>query len=182
MAERERTLEENLHRFVIRARRDGYARDGTPVESSQIEGSTQLEYRDGNFHYTDIYLTGENNFAGQEIVYESGEPKWTMVYYGALNWNGLRKLSESQQGTQSSVPTQDQIYDFLKRILRQSAEFVRFSGMGTLSSSDGDWKYIDRCERDFDDSYGFFGRETIEYKGHRVYQMHYHGGLLKGWD
>jgi len=172
---------ELLHEFIIRGRREGYAGDGKPVPSL-VEGTTQFEYREGEYLYRDIFATGDSNFGGQEMVYRGDEPIWTMVYFGALSQRGLSEFGERGRRPKDSPPSEEDIYNFLKKVLRENANLARFGGVGTLIANHGNWTYLDEAEHDFDGSVGFGGKEAIKFKGVPVYHLLYQGGALSsGW-
>ena len=43
-----------------------------------------MEYQKGDYLYRDIYFSGEENFIGQEVVYQNNSPVWSMVYCGSV--------------------------------------------------------------------------------------------------
>ena len=75
---------EALVYFLLQAKRYTYASQGDDVTvDSLVPGTKQLEYRDGLFFYSDIYV-GMAYFVGQEIVSYQGSPVWSMSYAGGV--------------------------------------------------------------------------------------------------
>lgn len=162
---------ESLRGFITGARKNGYAGDGQSVKPPLVEGSTQHDYRQGDYLYRDIYLSGENNFAGQEIVYQEDKPIWGMVYYGAVDWSELENLRVK--------PAEEEIWNFLKKALLEKSDQVRFGAWGVKVFRDWPWDYVEEGkgtkvgpESDFE------GEETIKYNGRRIYKLRYQGGAL----
>lgn len=77
---------EELTQFLLKARTKTYAGDGGKVKPV-LSGSKQLEYKEGNWFYRDVYYTGNGIFMGLETVYKDEEPVWAMSYYG--NFKGM---------------------------------------------------------------------------------------------
>ncbi|OGH39300.1 MAG: hypothetical protein A3B44_02355 [Candidatus Levybacteria bacterium RIFCSPLOWO2_01_FULL_38_21] len=168
-------IEKTLRGLVARARTKTYAGNGKPVGHPAIEGTTQLEYKEGNYFYRDIYVTGENNFAGQEILYEDDKPIWSMVYFGSLNLSGLNQYPYYRRSSKR------EIYDFLKESLKDNATHVRF-GEGITTINNEEFFYEDEPNKEFEGGVGFSGKEIIRFKGTVVYVMRYQGGPLpEGW-
>ncbi len=142
-----------LKNFIAEARKNTYARDGRPVENPLLVDSKQLEYRKGEFFYRDIYFGGENNFAGQEIIYQNDKSIWSMVYCG------------------SAEPPE--VTDFLKKSLLDLSEKCRFGGK--CEFKENDLKYKDEGEGTLE---RFSGGEEIFSKGESVYKLKYQGGLI----
>ncbi len=139
--------------FLIRAKQATYAGKGAETVSSR-EKSHDLVYRDGEHMYYDTYLGGER-FAGEEALWISGVPCWSMNYAG-------RVTGENFSG------------DFLKAALLRVPEENPYRGPREYRKGD----YVYRCETD--GSFGWFqGTETIEYRGAQIYECRFHGGMIK---
>ncbi|MCI2430609.1 DUF5680 domain-containing protein [Candidatus Acetothermia bacterium] len=146
-------------RFLINAKRQTYASQGDEVTvTSLLAGSRQLEYREGNLLYRDIYF-GSAFFVGQETVYYDAAPIWAMGYAGGI--------------TSTAVPTA-QVYEFLRAALRQVTAERPYRGPNVFRERD--YVYINETEGDVE---RFWGVETITYKGQQIYQLRYAGGLLR---
>ena len=139
--------------FLIRAKRATYAGKGAETAPSR-PGSHDLKYEDGEYMYYDTYLGGER-FAGEEALWISGKPYWSMNYAGLVT------------GACFSG-------DFLKQALLRVPEDAPFRGPAEYS--EGDYTYRCHAEGSFE---WFQGKETIEYRGLEIYECFYHGGLIR---
>jgi len=108
-----------------------------------------------------VYFGGDF-FIGQEIVYFQERPLWCMGYAGGV----LREM-------QASVATVD-LYACLRLALRQVQPARPYRGPALLQ--EGDFIYQDESRGS---SERFWGQETITYQGQWVYELHYHGGLIR---
>ena len=70
-----------LTSFLTDARSNTYAGSGGIVKPA-FPGSTQLEYKKGDWLYRDVYNLGNGIFMGLETVYFKSKPVWSMCYYG----------------------------------------------------------------------------------------------------
>src|SRR5262245_34217482 len=110
--------------FLFRAKRATYAgQDDEATVTPLVPGSKQLEYRDGDYLYRDIYL-GMSYFVGQEVVSIRGEPLWSMSYAGGVTSSGIDSRA---------------IYHFLRSVLRRGSEAESYRGPATFS--DESWTY-----------------------------------------
>ena len=146
-------MDKQITAFLIRAKQSTYAGKGAETAPSRV-GSHDLVYREGNKMYYDTYLGGER-FAGEEALWISGVPYWSMNYAG-------RVTGEHFSG------------DFLKEALLHVPEEEPFRGPENYATGD----YVYRCRTDggFD---WFQGKETIEYQGKQIYECVFHGGLIR---
>ena len=104
--------------------------------------------------YYDTYLGGDK-FAGEEALWISEIPFWSMNYVG-------RVIGDNFSG------------DFLKEALLRVPEDKPFRGPSEYT--DGDYTY--KC--DIDGGYEWFqGKEIISLKGNLIYECYFHGGLIK---
>ncbi len=153
--------------FLIVAKQCTYAAQGgagaavTPL----LPGSRQLEYRDGQLSYRDIYF-GNEHFAGQETVYYDTSPVWSMVYAGGRLKNVPRRIG--------SVVEMSQVYTFLQAALQHAPEEHPYRGP-TLWE-EGGFVYSNEIHGDLE---RFWGIEAISYQDVAVYQLHYSGGVLR---
>ena len=139
--------------FLIRAKQATYAGKGAESSSSRI-GSPDLVYRENNLMYYDTYLGGDR-FAGEEALWISDVPYWSMNYIG-------RVTGSSFSG------------DFLKEALLHVPEDMPYRSPEKYVN--GDYTYSCSLEGDFD---WFQGKETISYRGNQIYECLYHGGLIR---
>ena len=149
---------DDLHRFVVRAKAATYAGDGPSAESCR-PGSRDLAYRDGRFAYLDSYFGG-TDFIGQETVWLDGRAVWAMNYYGYILDEG--KIAASEAG----------------RVIKESLTLLYRHGrfLGGFENETALGLYVDENEGDVSH---FRGMERIERKGEKVYELLYHGGLIR---
>ena len=139
--------------FLIRAKQATYAGKGAETTSSRI-ASHDLVYREGQLMYYDTYLGGDR-FAGEEALWVSDVPYWSMNYVG-------RVTGENFSG------------DFLKEALLHVPEEKPYRGPEKYEN--GDYTYSSFVEGEF----GWFqGKEAIDYRGERIYECFFHGGMIK---
>lgn len=147
-----------LHQFIVQAKSATYVGDGEKTNSSR-QGSHDLVFENGRFSYLDSYFGG-SDFIGQEVVYERNEPVWAMNYYG--------KIIEPEKIT-AAVAGQ-----VIKVSLSKLYEEGRFlSGFEFVVDK---FIYTDTNEGGFQ---SFTGTEWITLDGVRVYELFYHGGMIK---
>ena len=75
-------MDSNLIDFLIKAKRATYAGKGAETISSRMK-SHDLIYRENDLMYYDTYLGGER-FAGEEALWISDNPYWSMNYIGRV--------------------------------------------------------------------------------------------------
>ena len=146
-------MEKIIVDFLIRAKQATYAGKGAETEPSRVK-SHDLIYRDGDYMYYDTYLGGDR-FAGEEALWISDIPYWSMNYAGRVtgaNFSG----------------------DFLKEALLHVPEGMPYRGPEQYKN--GDYTYHCCTEGSFD---WFQGKETIDYQGKEIYECFFHGGLIR---
>jgi len=145
--------------FLLRAKRATYAGQGDEAtETALVPGSKQLEYRDGDYLYRDIYL-GMAYFVGQEVVYFRGEPVWSMSYAGGV--------------TSSDIDSRA-IYQFLGLALGHGSEAEPYRGPAEFR--DESWAYTNASNGGL---HSFWGIEEISRGDAKVYECRYAGGGLR---
>src|SRR4030067_1909387 len=72
--------------FLLKARTKTYAGVSGKVHSV-FKDSKQLEYKEGDLSYRDVYYNGNGVFAGVEVVYLKNEAVFSMSYFG--NYKGM---------------------------------------------------------------------------------------------
>ncbi|MCJ7450675.1 MAG: DUF5680 domain-containing protein [Candidatus Nanohaloarchaeota archaeon QJJ-9] len=147
----------NLREFLIEAKKNTYASEGEENETELGNGGKELVFEEDEFRYRDRYF-GFNPFSGQEVVWRGGEPFWSMNYRGE---------------TLSSSVSAEKIYSFLQKALNQVEEDQPFRGPEVFVKED--FKYSNRFEGNIR---SFEGKEEIFYKGEKVYELLYHGGVV----
>ena len=149
---------DQLNAFIVRAKASSYVGQG-PKSLSYRPGSHDLQFHDGDFSYLDSYFGG-TDFIGQEVVYFRGKPVWAMNYYGRILEPSLITGAETGQIIQAS----------LAELYRQG----RFLGSFEHATDNG--TYFDT---NLGDVASFTGREWITRDNVTVYDLVYHGGLIK---
>lgn len=148
-----------LTAFIVRAKAATWLA-GAPPRLAAQPGARELEFQDADWAYLDRYF-GSEDFIGQEVVYAHGRPMWVMNYAGRIlpgaAYDGARAARVAQ-------PARAGLYGQ-----------GRFLGAHTLATPDG--IYFNVSQGDLDH---FTGRESIELEGAAVYEMLYHGGLVRG--
>ena len=149
---------EELNRFIVQAKAATYVGDGQKTQSSRA-GSHDLKFQKGAFSYLDSYFGGAD-FIGQEVVYYENEPIWAMNYYGRIIKPESITAAEAGQIIKAS----------LSRLYQEG----RFLG-GFEFSTDG-YTYTDTNQGGPE---SFTGKERITRDNLKVYELVYHGGLIK---
>ena len=147
-----------LHTFIVRAKQATYVGGGQKVLPYRL-GSHDLQFAEGDWAYHDSYL-GESDFIGQEAVYFQQKVVWAMNYFGRIL--DTAQISSAQAGA------------MIKISLSKMYAEGRF--LGGFEYTQGELTYIDTNEGDFQ---FFTGREWISRNGGMVYELVYHGGLIK---
>ena len=146
-------MDKSIVSFLIRAKQETYAGKGAETASSRT-GSHDLVYRENNLMYYDTYLGGDK-FAGEEALWISDVPYWSMNYVGRVTGSPFSG-------------------DFLKEALLHVPEEMPYRGPEKYVN--GDYTYSCSVEGDFD---WFQGKETISWRGKQIYECYYHGGLIR---
>ncbi len=139
--------------FLLRAKKATYAGKG-PETAPSRPLSHDLEYAEGELFYIDTYLGGEN-FAGEEAIWENGQPIWAMNYCG-------RNLAEGFSG------------DFLKEALANVPFERPYRGPEEYRKDD----FVYKCSVT-GDFHWFSGYEEIFRGSVKVYECIFHGGDVK---
>ena len=149
---------DELHQFIVRAKAATYIGSGEP-SLPRRPGSHDLEFIESPFAYLDSYFGGAD-FLGQEVVYYREQPVWAMNYYGRL--------------LEPSTITAAEVGQVLKESLSLMYEEERFLGGFEHKAKLG--TYFDTSKGDIG---SFKGKEWIECEGKLVYELVYHGGLIR---
>ncbi len=147
-----------LHDFIVSAKAAAYVGNGKKSLSYR-PNSHDLQVSKGDFAYLDSYFGG-TDFIGQEVVYLNNEPVWAMNYYGRIL--EPENIDAAQAGS------------IIKESLSLLYQEKRFLGGFKQQTPKG--LYIDTSEGDVS---SFKGIEHIEQGGLKVYELLYHGGLIK---
>ncbi len=147
-----------LPKFIAEAKRKTYANN--KKEKRLKNGCKELRFKKREFEYIDRYF-GANPFIGQEIVWKDKKKLWGMNYYGKIV--GQNNINPKK------------VYKFLKEALREVTSDLPFRGPKKFRN--GDFTYENKVKGNVKE---FKGEERIFYKGKKVYQLYYHGGLING--
>lgn len=149
---------EQLETFIVKAKAATYVGGGAKSPSCR-PGSHDLKFQDGDFAYLDSYFGGVD-FIGEEVVYYKGEPVWAMNYYGRILEPEMIEAAEAGS--------------IIKQSLTEMYKEGRFLGGFEHDTDDG--VYTDTSVGDVA---SFTGKEWITRAGVIVYDLVYHGGLIK---
>jgi hypothetical protein len=147
-----------LHSFIVSAKAATYVGGGAKIPSCRT-ASHDLKFTDGNWSYLDSYFGG-TDFIGEEVVWHAGNPVWVMNYYGYILKPEL--ITPSQAG------------EMIKASL--SLMYLENCFLGGFQHSEGEFTYFDTSDGEIT---RFTGREWIQRKNLMVYELVYHGGLVK---
>lgn len=145
--------EEELIRFICEAKQNTYASGENKVTASRPSAKDFL-YEKGELKYIDTCL-GEGQLVGEEAVWQDNQPIWGMNYTGRVVGEGYDSA-------------------FLLEALRRVKEDLPYRGPRFLEL--GEYTYKCRVEGTFD---WFVGCEKILYKGVKVYEAMFQGGIIK---
>ena len=155
------TDSDGLVAFLLRAKRATYAAQGDDATVTPLlAGSRQLEYREGELFYRDVYF-GLVAFAGLETVYRADVARWSMAYAGGV----LAGASDTQMR---------QVYAFLRNALNRGTAEAPFRGPARHESFG--YEYVNEWRGSIDE---FSGAELIRRDGTVVYQLTYAGGRVR---
>jgi len=149
---------QDLLKFIILAKQATYVGGGTKLLPYR-QGSHDLQFFDGDWAYHDSYL-GESDFIGEEAVYYHGKVVWGENYLGRIICP--ERITSAQTGA------------VIQQSLSKMYQEGRF--LGGFKHTTGEFTYIDTNDGD---ALFFTGKEWIERDGEIVYELVYHGGLIK---
>ncbi|MBN1221071.1 MAG: hypothetical protein JXM69_19270 [Anaerolineae bacterium] len=149
---------EQLNSFIVQAKAATYVGSGAKSLSYR-PGAHDLQFHEDDFAYLDSYFGG-TDFLGQEVVYFQGQPVWAMNYYGRILEPSLIRADEAGQ--------------IIKQSLSAMYQEGRFLGGFEYATKNG--TYFDTNEGEVT---AFTGQEWIMRQNTRVYQLVYHGGLIR---
>lgn len=145
---------DELRKFLVKAKKAGYASGGESVAVKESDGSKSTRFEEGNFKFHDNWF-GNEPFGGREVVFYKNKPYWVMVYYGS-----------DYHRTPGLIPV-------LLKALSSLPDEMPARGQKYLK--DGDFEYRNNWKGDLE---SFSGDEVITYKGEKVYNLKYSGGLV----
>jgi len=150
---------QELDAFIVKAKAATYVGDGQKAQPCRL-GSHDLKFEEGSFSYLDSYFGG-SDFIGQEVVYYEDKPVWAMNYYGQILEPDLITAAEAGKMIKESLS-------------KMYAEEGRF--LGGFEHAAGNLHYTDTSQGEVS---SFTGKEWIDREDVKVYELDYHGGLIK---
>ncbi|MGB8213780.1 MAG: DUF5680 domain-containing protein [Anaerolineales bacterium] len=150
--------EQSMLDFILRAKAATYVGGGQPSPACR-PGSHDLQFASGDWAYLDSYFGGRD-FIGEEVVFHQGKPVWAMNYYGRILQADLITPAQAGQVIQASL----------------SKLYAEGRFLGGFVHTYAGFTYTDTNEGEAD---SFHGREFIAHAGVCVYELLYHGGLIK---
>ena len=147
-----------LQAFIVRAKANTYVGGGQKSQANRPL-SHDLQFQESPFSYLDSYFGG-TDFLGQEVVYFDGKPVWAMNYYGRIL---IPELIDGQ--TTGRI-----IMESLSKLYQEGRFLGGFDNETSLGI------YFDTNEGDVS---SFTGLEWISVQNQKVYELLYHGGLIK---
>jgi transcriptional regulator with XRE-family HTH domain len=145
--------ENQIIEFLCTAKKSTYAGSGQNTASSRLY-SHDLKFQSGPMEYLDSYFGGEQ-FIGEEVLWLSDKPIWSMNYMG-------RVLKNTFSG------------DFLKESLLAVTHDLPYRGPELYIK--GDYIYHNKVMGSF---FWFSGEEEIYYRNEKVYECLFHGGKIR---
>jgi hypothetical protein len=148
----------DLHDFIVHAKAKTYV-GGAEAREPCRPGSHDVGFDEGEWSYLDSYFGGAD-FVGQEVVWRSGEPVWSMTYYGRIL--DAARIDAARAGS----------------IIREALSAMYGEGrfLGGFEWTSGEARYVDWSDGNVDSFRGF---ERIFIAREEVYRLDYFGGLIR---
>jgi hypothetical protein len=146
-----------LCEFLIKAKKAGYASVDKAKKIKEENKSKTITFKDGNWKYYDNYFGGEP-YGGEEVVFFKNQPVYMMVYYGAVK---------------KSITNFKKVYEFLQDALSLIPPNKPFRG--PKKHKENNYTYINKFKGEVNN---FSGIEIITFKGRKIYEAKYIGGLV----
>ena len=147
---------QKLNEFLIKFNEAGYASGNEGMWVKEQNGSTSINYENGEFKAHDNFFGGEP-YGGREVVFQNNKPCWIMVYYGWV----VEDFDKNEVYKALRNALMNQPKDFPVRGPKE----IEFNGFIYKNNWNGD------LER-------FSGKENILKDGIIVYEASYLGGLV----
>jgi hypothetical protein len=148
-------MDKSVLQFLIKSRQSTYA---SGMKAEIINGGKTYVIKSGNLEYRDTYFDQHLIFQGQEVLFEDGQPVWSMSYRGA-----------AVEGVDAGA-----VFAVLQKFIKEYSDKVRFGN--NFQKDDGEFKYICTATGEIGE---FNGREEIYQNGKLVHWMNYFGGSIK---
>jgi hypothetical protein len=149
---------QGLNAFIVAAKAACYVGKGAQARASR-KGAHDLTFGDGPFEYRDSYFGG-TDFLGQETVWHRTNPIWAMNYYGRILRDDLIDADQGALVIRTAL----------------SAMYAEDRFLDGFHQTVGSFDYHDENTGDV---HSFFGVERIVLNGVKVYQLDYHGGMIR---
>ena len=143
--------------FLIKARTKTYAGGGGKVKPA-FAGTYQLEFKEGDWFYRDVYNTGNGIFMGLETVYLGEKPVWSMSYFG-----NFRAMTETE------------VDEILRLALIANKDKARLWHEVHWKKGEFTYSCIPEGKGSIDE---LSGSEEITKDGKPVYVFYYAGGFI----
>lgn len=153
------TALDGLKDFIVEAKSNTYVGGGVAHASSR-PGSHDLGYGRDRWRYLDSYFGG-TDFAGQETVWQDGEPRWAMNYFGRIIRPDLIDGEKAGLVIKAALQT----------MYREKRHFL-----GGMEYRHTYGYYIDTSRGD---TAHFSSHEIIFVDGEEAYELDYRGGLIR---
>jgi len=147
-----------LYKFIVLAKAHSYVNRAPKCLPSRL-GSQDIQFQDNDYQYLDSYYGG-TDFIGQEVVYFDRAPIWAMNYYGRII---EPSIFDAEKAGNTVIESLSKLY--------KTGHFLGNSSNETAWGS-----YFDTNKGNVA---SFTGYEWIELKETKVYELTYHGGLIK---
>ncbi len=158
----EEILEQELAKFVVKAKKATWAGDGKET-ISEIPGFKKFEFSEGDLKYEDYYV-GFYLIRGFEIVRFKEEIIWSMSY----GW-GMTSMMNNHLNYELA----EESYDSLKEALQNIT--VERPFRGPVKFKQGKYEYFNESKGDLKK---FDGLETQFFKGRKSHELKYSGNII----
>jgi hypothetical protein len=146
-----------LARFLVKAKIEGYASGDQSRIHKLDDGGSEARFSEDPYSYRDRWY-GESSFSGEEIVWRSGKPIWSLNFF-----------SEAMKGV--TVPAD--FPKFHKSALRHVTVEAPFRGPALYR--EGEFVYTNDVTGTIRE---FQGVEHVFFRSKEIFRLVYHGGQL----
>ena len=149
-----------LEEFLIRAKKETYASGRKPIINNKT-GKKRFEYSEAELKYLDEYVEGGSYFMGEEKIRAEEKLKWQMFYFGIMFYKYWKQPDFIKE-----------TFAFLREALQEIPLATPVRGPPVFSKEG--FEYINQFNGRINDFHGF---EHIKFKGKKVYNLVYYGGI-----
>lgn len=146
---------DKLQTFLLKARTKTYASGGGKITPA-LSGSTQLEFKELDWLYRDVYFIGNGIFMGLETVYYQEKPVYSVSYFG-----NFKQITEEETDS------------ILRKALMENWDKTRL--WNNVEWKFENYKYTCEANGNIDE---IGGTEKIFKDGKEVYYFYFAGGLI----